>query len=245
MSNIVYSLKKDADDSRDYIFNHATHIAIPPIVDLRPHFQPIVDQGQLGSCTANAIVSGLREYYMHQMGNDTQLSRLYFYYKEREREGTINEDSGASLRDGMKVITSVGCALEKDFPYIIKNFTKKPSPQADADAPKYRLSTYHRVTNLSSLKSALAVDKPVVLGIAVYESFESQSVANTGIVPMPGAGEKYLGGHAVLAVGYDDTKRVVIVRNSWGAGWGDKGYFFLPYAMFSTRQYISDMWIAQ
>jgi len=101
------------------------------------------------------------------------------------------------------------------------------------------------VTDLTALKTALAEGYPVVLGINVYESFESDQVAKTGIVPLPEDSEKLLGGHAVLAVGYKDDvvnidQGVVIVRNSWGEGWGDKGYFYLPYSYFT--KYVSDMW---
>jgi len=108
-----------------------------------------------------------------------------------------------------------------------------------------KLPKYHRVTNLTLLKTALAEGYPAVIGINVYESFESDQVAKTGIVPLPKRGEQLLGGHAILAVGYkDDTKikgqGVVICRNSWGENWGDKGYFYLPYSYFA--HYVTDMW---
>jgi C1A family cysteine protease len=98
------------------------------------------------------------------------------------------------------------------------------------------------VLGLTGIKNVLALSKsPVLMGMTVYNSFESDSVAKTGVMPMPFKGDKVLGGHAVLAVGYDDSKSVLIVRNSWGASWGDKGYFYMPYA-FVNKGFASDFW---
>jgi len=200
----------------------------------------------LGSCTANAIASGLREYWENLSEKQfTSLSRLWLYWQERYLEGTVNQDAGAYIRDGMKVLQKMGCAPEADWPYDITKFTEKPPEKATIDAIQFKITKYHRVTNLTLLKSALAEGYPVVIGIKVYESFESNQVAQNGIVPLPKRGEQFLGGHAVLAVGYkDDTnikgQGVVICRNSWGESWGDKGYFYLPYSYFFN--YVSDMW---
>jgi len=205
----------------------------------------VVDQGALGSCTANAIASGLREYWEKLSGNLTLLSRLWLYWEERNMEGTINEDAGAYIRDGMKILQKLGCAPEADWPYDTTKFTQTPPENSTTDATKFIITEYHRVTDLISLKSALAEGSPVVLGIDVYSSFESSQVAQTGLVPQPNDGEQLLGGHAVLAVGYkDDTKNldqgVVICRNSWSESWGDKGYFYLPYSYFTSH--VTDMW---
>jgi len=103
--------------------------------------------------------------------------------------------------------------------------------------------TYSRLTqSLSQLKGCLASGYPFVFGFTVYDSFESQQVAQTGVVPMPAAGEGVLGGHAVLAVGYDDTQQRFIVRNSWGTGWGMQGYFTMPYAYLTEQNLSSDFW---
>ncbi|MDR3543009.1 MAG: C1 family peptidase [Desulfosporosinus sp.] len=244
----VYKLKPDTEDLRDKVFRTTqfkTKTILPKAVDLRTGCSPIVDQGELGSCTANAIASGLREYWEIQVGKLTPLSRLWLYWEERKIEGTVNDDAGAEIRDGMKVLQQIGCAPEVDWPYDVTKFTQIPTTQATRDAAPYRITEYHRVTNLTTLKTALAQGYPVVIGIKVYESFESNQVAKTGIVPLPIRGENLLGGHAVLAVGYEDDLKtdgqgVVICRNSWGDGWGDKGYFYLPYDYFV--KYVSDMW---
>lgn len=245
-----YKLRTDKEDLRDRVFSstlYPTVAHLPSIVDLRMDMPPVVDQGNLGSCTSNAIADGLMWYYLwkHSGEDSVQLSRLYHYFHERMMEGTITEDSGASIRDGMKVAAN-GVCPELDWKYLVENFTVTPPASAEQDAPKYRISEYHRVTSLLNLKATLAHGQPVAMGIVIYESFESDGVAKDGRVPLPNPEiEKMLGGHAVLAVGYDDSKELVTVRNSWGDGWGDKGYFYLPYEFFNPmRHLVSDMWTA-
>jgi C1A family cysteine protease len=200
-----YLLKKDPRDLRDKVFRseHKDASALPVTIDLRPQMSPIVDQGQLGSCTANAIASGLREYLLLKSGSPLRrLSRLFLYWHERSIEGTVSEDSGAYIRDGMKVLQQIGVSPESDYPYDINKFTETPSTHAENDAASYKIAEYHRVTDFVSMQAVLATGVPVVLGIDVYASFESDTVAKTDKVPMPKRGEKLLGGHAVLAVGY-------------------------------------------
>ena len=246
-----YRLKHDKQDIRDKIYYASTikqPSQLPKLVDLRKYLSPVVDQGELGSCTANAIASGLGEYFQKIARKQfTSLSRLDLYWWERFIEGTVDKDSGAEIRDGMKVFNQLGIAPENDYPYDITTFTNEPTPQAILDATIFKISKYNRVQNLNSLKIALAEGLPVVTGIQVYESFESDAVAQTGIVPMPDPdNEQLLGGHAVLAVGYDDSKKQVIMRNSWGISWGDKGYFYLPYTYFTDPNgYVADMWTGQ
>ena len=241
-----YLLKPDSPDLRDYFYRSHTFKTLtdlPRAVDLRSKMSPIVDQGQLGSCTANAIVSGLREYLEIDAEQElVRLSRLFLYYEERELEGTINEDSGASLRDGMKVLSQIGVCPEEDYPYDISKFTEAPTSLAIDHAAQYKINEYHRITNLQDLKVALSEGLPVVFGFQVYQSFESEQVAKTGKVPMPKKDEQLLGGHAVLAVGYMDkgNSGSLIVRNSWGNEWGDQGYCYMSYRVFNKL--VMDMW---
>jgi len=246
MTKRFYKLKADDCDLRDYTYRASliTHpMELPPLIDLRAQCSPVVNQGELGSCTANAIASGLREYLLLQKKQPwVALSRLFLYYEERLLEGTVDEDSGAMIRDGMKVVQTMGICPETEEPYDITKFTQSPTQQDLADAQKYKISEYHRVNDLTMLKTALAEGQPVVIGINVYSSFESNEVATTGIVPMPNTEtEQLLGGHAVLVVGYDETKEWAIVRNSWGIDWGEKGYFYLPY-QYWTAGLVTDMW---
>ncbi|MBU2703421.1 C1A family cysteine protease [Sporomusaceae bacterium BoRhaA] len=240
-----YLLKKDTPDLRDRIYYSAYYKKteqIPAKIDLRDKCSPIVDQGELGSCTANAIASGLREYLLKNKAAWIALSRLFLYWEERKLEGTVNEDSGAEIRDGMKVLKKIGVCPEADWPYDISTFTNTPTDKMVTDGAVYEVAEYHRIPSFDQLKVALAEGLPIVIGIEVYESFESDIVSKTGIVPLPNKNtEKYLGGHAVLVVGYDDNKKQLIVRNSWGTDWGDKGYFYLPYDYY-TKGYVSDCW---
>ena len=146
------------------------------------------------------------------------------------------------LRDGIKTLAKQGSCTEKKWPYIVSQFTKKPTAACYKEALNYQILTYQRIETLDEMRSCLADGFPFVFGFTVYESFESQSVAKSGIVNMPKASEKVIGGHAVLAVGYNDSKKRFIVRNSWGADWGMKGYFTMPYAYVSNRNLSDDFW---
>lgn len=235
-----YTIIKDRVDERDFKYESKKK-SKPKLVDLRPQMPPVVDQGQLGSCTANAIVSGLMQYWLKKAGNSIQLSRLFLYWFERFLENTVNEDSGAMIADGMKVAQKIGVCPELDYEYDISKFTSQPDISDIVDAIDYRISSYHRVKNLEECKSALADEYPVVIGILVYDSFESAEVARTGMMPIPKQGEQQLGGHAVLVVGYDDERKLFIVRNSWSENWGDKGYFYMPYECFENG-IVMDAW---
>lgn len=225
-----YAWRPNLPDRRDvpYMVTRRTG-NLPKSVDLRINCSPIDDQGSLGSCTGHAIAGAL-EYYAQRAGHPAYFSRLFIYYEERRIEHTIKSDAGAMIRDGMKVVTKIGAPHEKLWPYDITKFTRKPTVRAYADAAKHKALSYHRVPNLDTVRAELAAGNPVVFGFTVYDSFESDEVARTGHVPMPLADERCLGGHAVVAVGYHDVLRALLVRNSWGAEWGLKGYFFLPYA---------------
>lgn len=238
-----YGWKPDVPDQRDHAFV-AGKATIPAAVDWRAGMPPVYNQGDLGSCTANAIAAAV-DYERNRQGEQfINPSRLFIYYNERAAEHTVASDAGASIRDGIKSVKNQGDCPEKEWPYVTKKFTVKPKAACYADALKYKAVSYVRVgVSVAQLKKALA-GRPVVFGFTVYESFESAAVAKTGIVPLPKKSESVLGGHAVCAVGYDDQKHVVICRNSWGARWGDHGYFTLPYAYF-TSTLTGDYWQIQ
>jgi C1A family cysteine protease len=159
-------------------------------------------------------------------------------------EGTVPYDAGAQIRDGIKSVSTIGACPESDWPYVIDKFADKPAnPPAFDDAPLGKVVLYKRVIqNLAQMKGCLASGFPFVFGFTVYESFESQQVAQTGEVPMPGPGENVLGGHAVLAIGYDDASQRFIVRNSWGLNWGMNGYFKMPYTYLTQEDLAADFW---
>jgi C1A family cysteine protease len=241
-----YGYIKDKPDTRDFMFHMVQKVEqLPPMVDLRQYCSPVRDQGQLGSCTAFSMATGLREFIEKRSTKRlTILSPMFMYYEERKLEGTIGEDSGAEIRDGMKVLSSLGVSPEYDDKYAISKFVKAPTKTALKDAIRFKTIVYSRLTTLNSMKSCLAAGNGLVFGFNMYESFESDAVAKTGMMPMPKFSEQLLGGHAVFVVGYDDSKKVLIIKNSWGASWGDKGYFYMPYDFASNPNEVSDIWTA-
>jgi C1A family cysteine protease len=213
---------------------------LPVSVDLSPRCPAIYDQGQLGSCTANAIAGAMEFDQMKQNLVVYPPSRLFIYFQERKTEGTIAKDAGAQIRDGIKVVASIGAPPENLWPYDILKFTEAPPALACDAAALDRSVSYYRLDpqNLDHLKTSLAAGYPFVVGIQVYPSFAEAEF--TGIIPMPSPGEKSEGGHAILFVGYDDNAKVLKFRNSWGSTWGQSGYGLLPYDYFKAT--ASDCW---
>jgi C1A family cysteine protease len=241
-----YGWIPDLPDQRDRMFSApaATLGALPPLVDMRPQCPPVYDQGQLGSCTAQAIAGVLQfDQAKQQQADVFTPSRLFIYYNERVIEGTPGEDSGAMLRDGIKSVAKQGGPHEKLWPHVIARFRQKPSAAAYTDGAKHEAILYQRVPqSIEQLEGCLAGGYPFVFGFSVYESFESSAVARSGEVPMPGRSEALLGGHAVAVVGYDESRRRFIVRNSWGTSWGTSGYFTMPYEYLLDAGLSDDFW---
>jgi len=240
-----YGWIPDLPDHRDQLYS-APVVALKTLarkVDLTPQCPPVYDQGQLGSCTANAIGAAFEFELLKQKLKDFMPSRLFIYYNERAMEGTVASDSGAQIRDGIKTVAKQGVCPEAMWPYVISRFKSKPSKACYTEALKHTVTLYQRlVPTLNQLRGCLASGSPFVCGITVYDSFESPAVAKSGKVPMPAPGEATIGGHAVMGVGYDDSKQVFIVRNSWGTGWGMKGYFTIPYTYLTDSQLSDDFW---
>jgi C1A family cysteine protease len=241
-----YGWIPDLPDHRDKMFAAppAAAAPLPSSVDMRSGCPPVYDQGALGSCTANAIGGALEFDQMKQTLADVFVpSRLFIYYNERVIEGTVDEDAGAMLRDGMKSVAKQGAPHEKLWPYSIAKFRQKPSAASYSDAARHVAILYQRLLpNLNQLKGCLALGYPFVFGFSVYESFESATVARTGQVPMPKPREALLGGHAVLTVGYDDVEERFLMRNSWGASWGMAGYFTMPFDYLVDPNLCDDFW---
>ncbi|MFN8316426.1 MAG: C1 family peptidase [Chitinophagales bacterium] len=236
----------DLPDQRDFRFlaRPAMLRQLPKKVDLAKQMPIVYDQGNLGSCTANAIGAAFQFCLLKQNPALAFMpSRLFIYYNERIILNTIQEDSGAMIRDGFKTINKQGVCPETMLPYHIAKFTQKPETKCYKEAEKHQAISYNRVTrNLNQMKACLAEGFPFVFGFSVYESFESTTVAKTGKVNLPKQEESNLGGHAVLAVGYDENTKRFIVRNSWGDAWGKKGYFTMPYDYLLNENLADDFW---
>lgn len=242
--NSWYGWVPDRPDFRDKLYSviAAPPKKLPPSVDMRADFSPVEDQGQLGSCTANALVGNLEFLENKATGTATDLSRLFIYYNERVMEGSVKEDAGAAIRDGVKSLVKQGVCPEKLWPYTISKFAKKPPAACFKNATRHKVSSYHRIIGLLEMRKCLAEGFPFVFGFTVYDGFESAAVAKSGKLNLPKPGEKVLGGHAVCAVGYDDKAKRVIVRNSWGTDWGMKGFFTMPYEYVSNSNLADDFW---
>jgi C1A family cysteine protease len=216
-----YGRIPDTPDKRDFKYRPQIPLpALPKKVDLRRLCPRPFDQGKLGSCTANAVAAALMFDLRKQRRNVGELSRLFLYYHERVLEGTVKTDAGAQARDGMKVAAKLGVCSEGHWRYIVGNFRHEPPAKAYLDAVNCRVASYHRLSHdLYEMKECLASGYPFVFGITVYASFESKQALRTGVVDLPAPNEKAVGGHSILAVGYDDSKRRFIALNSWGASW--------------------------
>ena len=244
VQRLRYGWVPDMPDQRDLLYGAMRPVpsALPSHIDLRPTCSAVDNQGKLGSCTGNALAGAVEFLERKDNVPFVDASRLFIYYNERAMEGTIKSDAGAMIRDGIKTLKNQGVCSEKCWPYIISKFAIKPSVSCYKEAWKRQITSYHRILTLNEMRACLAEGFPFVFGFTVYESFESQEVARTGIVQMPQPSERSLGGHAVLAVGYDDAQRRFIVRNSWGTGWGQKGYFTIPYEYLANRNLADDLW---
>jgi C1A family cysteine protease len=248
--------QRDLPDHRDLLYSAplARLKALPAKVDLRKGCPPVYDQGHLGSCTANAIAGAVQfDRRKSKLKPDFVPSRLFIYYNERVIEHSIHYDAGAQLRDGIKSVAKQGVCPEKEWPYVdtappTENAPfpprapagQRPPTKCYSGAKKYTAVSYQRLQqSLSQMKGCLADGYPFVFGFSVYEKWYATT---STVLPLPGAHEGVVGGHAVLAVGYDDATRLFTFRNSWGSAVGEKGYFYMPYAYLTDASLASDLW---
>jgi C1A family cysteine protease len=241
-----YGWIRDLPDQRDYTYLLPQQpFFLAPYYNMKDKMPPVYNQGKLGSCTAQAIAGALHyEWIQHKKPNPFIPSKLYIYYNERYLEGSINQDRGAMIRTGMKAINNWGFCKETLCPYIISKFAVRPTDEAYSDGGTRRVFQYARAQqDRNFLQTTLSGDQPVVFGFSVYESFNR--VGSSGIVPMPAMSERQLGGHAVLLVGYDNSRQLYCFRNSYGSGWGDRGYGYLPFAYVENSNLAHDFWVVK
>lgn len=239
-----FGWKPDRPDIRDLKFGDiAPKIELPKKVDLREKMPPIRNQGALSSCTAFAIGSALNFQRMYQKEKPAFVpSALFIYYNERLQENSVNSDDGAYIRTGIKVVNKIGFCPDDKWPYVEKNWRRKPTTTAYNVASMYKSISYYRLNNtsLSELKTCLASGFPFVFGFAVYRSIEEAD--KDGVIKMPGQNEEQDGGHAVVCCGYDDESKKFLIHNSWGVDVGDKGYYYLPYDYMTNPALADDFW---
>jgi C1A family cysteine protease len=251
---------RDHLDHRDELYSVPFEMlsSLPRAVDLRSKCPPVYDQGQIGSCTANAI-AGAIQFDRMKSGETPNFvpSRLFIYYNERVIEHTVATDSGAQIRDGIKSISTLGVCPETEWPYVATPAPSeggafphgsppatKPPAAAYNDAKNYKVVSYHKlVQNLGQMKGCLAQGFPFVFGITVYDSIYDAHGNPKTVFPLPSHSDSPIGGHAIMAVGYDDAKLMFTFRNSWGTAVGDAGYFYIPYSYLTDSQLASDFWI--
>lgn len=266
LCNRKYGYLKSKTDIRDFMtyftddhvkaFLGESHI--PTVFDLRtvvklPQALSDIDQGNLGSCTANAIAFAYAFDELKQGNHEIFLpSRLFIYYNERMMEGSVDTDAGAEIRDGMKSINRYGVCDEHHWIYDLEKFREKPSKEIYEEAKLAKSLTYAKIDfsknetesdRIMQLKKSILSGFPFVFGFAVYASFETEEVAKTGMVPMPKPNEEMVGGHAVCAVGFDDEKQCFLIKNSYGPNWGLDNYFYMPYAYVSDPRLCDDFWV--
>ena len=242
MTIMKYGRKPDLPDQRDFLFAARPEAIAPFPQRYRAFNYGIDDQGQLGSCVGHGVEGSYRQLLHRENIHDYVGSRLGVYYCARAIEGTIPFDAGAQIRDGVKAISLYGVMPDALWPYDITQFANQPPETAYVAATKHIAIQYHSVDNTSydEICSAIYQNSNLIIGITVYESFESSSVARNGMVPMPAANERVLGGHCMRAIGY--TEKNLIVANSWGTGWGDFGLCYLPKAYVTNPNLASDFW---
>lgn len=232
--------------------------AAPENIDLREWCPPVEDQGQLGSCTANAGVGMVEYFEKRAFGKHLDASRL-FLYKATRNLMKVTGDTGAYLRTTMQALVLFGVPPEEYYPYVVEDFDLEPPAFTYSFAQSYQALQYLRLDPLQTdtevlldrIKTNLAAGLPSIFGFTVYNSI--QDSAATGKIPYPCKGEQVMGGHAVMAVGYDDkmeiknsscknkTTGAILIRNSWGTKWGEEGYGWLPYE-YVTKGLATDWW---
>lgn len=258
--NRRYGWKPQLPDIRDWAYAAPAPPVggLPSSVDLRQFCPPVYDQGQIGSCSACAIGGAFEFDQLKQKLPAWTPSKLFIYFNERDMEGTVAQDAGAQIRDGIKSVASQGVCSEDLWPYDDGpvTFTQKP-PQSCYDSARTNLVTSYKALaqSIDQVRGCLSSGFPVIFGFTAYEHFESDALAQSGNLAMPDASkEKVVGGHAVLAVGYEDSMQItspttglvtqgaVLVRNSWGADWGLDGYFWMPYDYMMHADLAGDLW---
>lgn len=249
-----YGYFKDVPDHRDLGVGRAPFIAaVSATASLLSLLGPVLDQGQEGSCTAHAGCADREFTHWKQRkqvggpvtpGEDGLYSPAFLYYIERQLDGTLDQgDCGSYGRTSCQALAAFGVALRADMPYTPGDFSTAPSTAQLAGALDWKSGGYHRLATVDDMKSCIASGYCFRVGFTVFESFES--IDSSGVWSPSPDNESVLGGHEVLAFGFDDTVNggSFQIRNSWGAGWGASGNFWMRYQDAADSNVLLDAWI--
>lgn len=239
MSERVYNYVFQPKNNANYIYSYKS---VPSeSYYLIPTTCPILDQGQIGSCVSNATYA---TFYIMSKG-EIQLSRLHHYFCARAYgKLSLTKDTGLNILAALKTVKSYGISSETYWPYVTIKFTKlAPS---SSFTKLYKLNNYayaNVIQDIAHIKECLILNLPVIIGVKVYTSFESETANKTGIIPIPDPNETFLGGHCIIIVGFNDSTGYFQFQNSWGSGWGDNGYGYLPYEYATDQTLTPDLFI--
>lgn len=265
---------KDKPDDRDFLFKTTatpTSAKTYTPVDLRPLCPPVMNQRNLGSCSAFGVI-GLVQYVRRKQGFAPYWlpSALFTYYNTRLLEGTTSEDSGAMVRNALKSVAKDGVVEERLYPYItpipgkparlevppqIEKFAEQPPGSLYRRAQNFQALSYRRLNDgsISEMQECLDQGYPFIFGMFIYESFIK--CPKTGIIPSPKiqrvSGKDIvtermpIGGHCMMCVGWKMINNSVyfIIQNSWGTAWGDNGYCYIPAQYIGNPKLASDFWM--
>lgn len=232
-----YNWLRSPTDLNDHAYRR-TGAKVHDRMNLSPLMGAFYDQGQEGSCTGNALARVCKFLWP-----GFEPSREFIYDNELITEHNLGHDAGAYGRDGVKSLAKIGVCPEKDWPYRGKVSRVKPPAQAYADAAAHKIKEYMALHTIEDMLDCLASGFPFVFGLTVFDSFESEAVAKSGIVPIPKAGEKEAGGHEIVGSGADVPNRMLKIDNSWGGHWGDHGSAWIPFDYITNRKIgADDIW---
>jgi len=240
----MFGFIPDKRDDRDYplcahpLMAAAASTELPDSVDLRPGMPPVYNQGETNSCVAHAICA-MCQYIQRDERRHVIPSRLFNYYYARKIGGLLPNDAGSQPRDAIKAVVDYGLPPEEVWPFDPARQAVEPSNHAKIDALSNQALQYHKVATASlyDMKMCLKMLGPIAVGLVLTESFMSIPVSRTGMVPIPKKGEREIGGHEMLLVGYYNGPDCFVVRNSWGEKWGSSGYCYVPYHMIVHSLY--------